>query len=118
MSFGKRPAYFKGIAIILSSGMSAVSGVLFATYFSYIDPSSFTLDESILIMSIVLIGGLGTVKGSISGALFYVLLPEVLRFINIPDSIAANVRMMIYALVLIVIVIYRPYGFFGKYKFE
>lgn len=118
MSFGKKPAYLKTLAVVLSSGVSAIAGVLFATYFSYIDPTSFTLDESILIISIVLIGGLGTIKGSIAGALFYVLLPELLRFINIPDAIAANLRMMIYASVLILVVMYRPYGFFGKYKFE
>lgn len=118
MSFGKKPAYFKTLAVVFSSGVSAIAGVLFATYFSYIDPTSFTLDESILIISIVLIGGLGTIKGSIAGALFYVLLPELLRFVNIPDDIAANLRMMIYSTVLILVVMYRPYGFFGKYKFE
>lgn len=118
MTFGKNPIYYKTVAILISSGVSAVAGVLFATYFSYIDPTSFTLNESILIISIVLIGGLGTIKGSVAGALFYVLLPEILRFINIPDSIAANLRMMIYSLILILVVMYRPHGFFGKFKFE
>lgn len=118
MSFGKKPSHFKGLAIMLSSGTSGIAGVLFASYFSYIDPSSFTLDESILIISMVLIGGLGTVKGSAAGAAFYVSLPEVLRFFEIPDTVAANLRMMIYALLLILIVLYRPYGFFGKYQFE
>lgn len=118
MTFGKKPAYFKTLVVVISSGVSAIAGVLFATYFSYIDPTSFTLDESILIISIVLIGGLGTIRGSIAGALFYVLLPELLRSVNIPDDIAANLRMMIYAMVLILVVMYRPYGFFGKYKFE
>lgn len=118
MTFGKDPAYYKSLAILISGGVSAVAGALFATYYSYIDPTSFTLDESILILSIVLIGGLGTVKGSFAGALFYVLLPEVLRFLNIPDAVAANMRMMIFALVLILVVMYRPHGFFGKYQFE
>ena len=118
MSLGKKITYFKTLSVVISSGVSAIAGVLFATYFSYIDPTSFTLDESILIIYIVLIGGLGTIKGSISGALFYVLLPELLRFINIPDAVAANLRMMIYASVLILVVMYRPYGFFGKYRFE
>jgi len=54
----------------------------------------------------------------VAGALFYVLLPELLRFVNIPDAVAANLRMMIYALILILLVMYRPHGFFGKYKFE
>lgn len=118
MTFGKNPAYYKSLAVLISSGVSAIAGALFATYFSYIDPTSFMLGESILIISVVLIGGLGSVKGSVAGALFYVLLPEILRFLNMPDSIAANMRMMIYALVLILVVMYRPYGFLGKYKFE
>jgi branched-chain amino acid transport system permease protein len=118
MTFGKRPGYYKAVAILFSGGISAIAGSLFATYFNYIDPTSFTLEESILIISIVLIGGLGSIKGSIAGALFYVLLPELLRFINISDAPAANLRMMIYALILIIIVMYRPHGFFGKYKFQ
>lgn len=118
MTFGKSPAKYKSLAILVSSSVSAIAGCLFATYFSYIDPTSFTLDESILIFSIVLIGGLGTIKGSVAGALFYVLLPEALRFLNLPDAVAANFRMMLYALILIIMVIFRPYGFFGKYKFE
>lgn len=118
MTFGKRPRYYKACAIFISSVVSSIAGVLFATYYSYIDPTSFTLNESILIISIVLIGGLGSIKGSVAGALFYVLLPEVLRFVNLPNALAANMRMMIYALILILVVMYRPHGFFGKYKFE
>ncbi len=118
MTLGKSPAKYKALAIAISSGVSAVAGCLFATYFSYIDPTSFTLDESILIISIVLIGGLGTIKGSIAGALVYVLLPEALRFIDIPDAVAANFRMMLYAAILILIVMFRPHGLFGKYKFD
>jgi branched-chain amino acid transport system permease protein len=118
MTFGKKPQYYKALSVFIASGITAIAGVLFATYYSYIDPTSFTLNESILIISIVLIGGLGSVKGSIAGALFYVLLPEGLRFLNMPDDIAANLRMIIYALILILVVLFRPYGFFGKYKFE
>lgn len=116
MTFGKTPNRYKALAIFISGGTSAVAGCLFAVYTGYIDPTVFTLDESILIVSIVLIGGLGSLKGSVAGALFYILLPEVLRFIRIPDTLAANVRMMLYALILILIVLYRPYGFFGKQK--
>lgn len=118
VSFGKNPSYYKASAILIACGVSGIAGVLFATYYSYIDPMSFDIHESILILSIVLIGGLGTVKGSVAGALFYVLLPELLRFLNMPDAIAANMRMMIFSLVLILIVMYKPYGLFGKFKFE
>lgn len=118
ISLGKRTSYYKVIAILLSVGFSSLAGALFASYFSYIDPTSFTVDESILIISIVLIGGLGSIRGSIAGALFYVLLPEILRLLQIPDLYSANLRMIIYAIILIIVVLFRPYGFFGKYRFE
>lgn len=118
MTLGKKPEHYKALSIMIASAVSGIAGALFATYYSYIDPTSFTLDESILIISIVLIGGLGSVAGSISGALFYVLLPEALKFIDIPDTIAANIRMIIYSLTLILIVLFRPNGFFGKFRFE
>lgn len=118
ITLGKKPGKYKSFSIIIACGVTGIAGALFATYYTYIDPTSFTIDESILIISIVLIGGLGNIKGSFAGALFYVLLPEILRFISIPDEIAANMRMILYALVLILIVIYRPYGLFGNYRFE
>lgn len=117
MGLGRNPSRYKAIAILLASGFTGLAGALFASYYSYIDPSSFTLDESILILSIVLIGGAGSIIGSVAGAAFYVLLPELLRFLQLPDAAAPHVRMMIYAAVLIAVVLYRPNGFFGTYRF-
>ncbi|MBK7254014.1 MAG: branched-chain amino acid ABC transporter permease [Ignavibacteria bacterium] len=102
---------------MIASAVSGIAGALFATYYSYIDPTSFTLDESILIISIVLIGGLGSIAGQFQVRCLCCF-SEALKFIDIPDSIAANVRMMIYSLTLILIVLFRPNGFFGKFKFE
>ena len=80
----------------------------------YIDPTGFTLNESIFIISALFIGGIGNVKGPIFGALFVVLLPELLRFVGLPDAIAANLRQIIYGLSLILVVYFRPQGLFGK----
>jgi branched-chain amino acid transport system permease protein len=117
MGLGRDPSRYKAIAILLASACTGLAGALFASYYSYIDPSSFTLDESILILSIILIGGAGSILGSVAGAAFYVLLPELLRFLQLPDAAAPHVRMMVYAAVLIVVVLYRPNGFFGTYRF-
>ena len=113
---GKRPAYFKFVSISITVVFTTIAGALYATYMSYIDPTSFTLDESILILTIILVGGTGNIKGPVSGAVIYVLLPEVLRFVNMPDSIAANARMIIYALILILIIRFKPNGLFGKFE--
>lgn len=113
---GKHPAYYKFVSISIAVVFATVAGALYATYMSYIDPTSFTLDESILVLTIILVGGTGNIIGSVSGALIYVLLPEVLRFVNMPDSIAANARMIIYALILIFIVRFKPNGLFGNFE--
>jgi len=117
-ALGKDPRYFKSVSICISGAFAAIAGSLYATYVTYIDPTSFTIDESILIISIIIIGGTGNISGPVSGALFYILLPEVLKFVNIPDPVAANLRMIIYGLILIMIVRYKPNGFFGTYVFK
>ena len=114
LSLGKDPAYYRRISILLSGVLAGLAGSLYATYTSYIDPSSFTLDESILILSLVLVGGMGRVIGPVAGASIYVLLPELLKFLHLPDSVAANMRMVLFGLLLILIVRFRPQGLLGK----
>lgn len=117
ISIGKNVHKFKILTFAISSAMAAIAGALYASYVTYIDPTSFTLDESIFILSIVLIGGSGNLKGPIIGAFLMILLPEGLRFLGIPDSIAPNVRQIIYALILIILMRYRPQGLAGEFRF-
>lgn len=105
-SLGKNVGKFKVVSFVISGMLASVAGVLYAHYISYIDPTSFTVDESIFILSIVIIGGMRNLKGIFFAASFLVLLPEALRFVGMPSSIAANMRQIIYGLALI-LVIYR-----------
>jgi len=100
-SLGKNVYLAKVIAFTLSAMLAAVPGALYAHYISYIDPTSFTVDESIFILSIVIIGGMRNLWGSIIASAFLVLLPEVLRFVGMPNSVAANMRQIIYGAILI-----------------
>lgn len=118
LNLGKNPNYYKRISIILSAIIAGIAGSLYATYVTYIDPSSFTLDESILILSIVLIGGSGRIIGPIAGAVVYILLPELLKFMQLPDTVAANVRMVLFGLLLVVIVRFKPKGILGRYQIQ
>ncbi len=115
---GKNTRLLKFQAFLIACAMVAVAGGLYATYVSYIDPTSFTLDESILMISMVIIGGTGNFRGPVVGALILIAIPEILRFLHIPDTIAANVRLLAYGLLLIVIVHLRPQGLAGKYRFK
>lgn len=117
-SIGKDVPNLKIWAFAIAGGLAAVSGVLYATYVTYIDPTSFTLDESIFIIAIVLIGGSGNLKGPMVGAVFMIMLPEVLRFLGLPSTIAPNVRQMIYGALLVFLMRYRTQGLAGEYKLE
>jgi branched-chain amino acid transport system permease protein len=113
-AMGRNTVLLKSWAFFLSAAVAGLAGIIYASYLSYIDPTSFTLDESIFIISALFIGGIGNTKGPILGALFVVLLPELLRFVGLPDSIAANLRQIIYGLALILVMYYRPQGLWGK----
>ncbi len=115
---GKNVPLLKVWTFIIAGGLAAISGALYAGYVTYIDPTSFTLDESIFIITIVLVGGSGNLKGPLAGVLFMIILPEALRFIGLPDTIAPNVRQMIYGLLLILLMRYRPQGLAGEYRLE
>ena len=114
--FGYRTSFYKSIIFVISAMMAAVAGSLFASYITFIDPSTFTLHESIFILAIVILGGLANLKGSIWGALFLILLPEVLRFVGFPGDIAAQMRQVVYGVILIILMLYRPQGLVGEYK--
>ena len=107
LSLGKDIKKMKIQIFVISASLASVAGVLYAHYISYIDPTSFTVDESIFILSIVIIGGLGSLRGVLIASTFMVLLPEFLRFVGLPDSIAANMRQIIYGLILVGVIVWQ-----------
>jgi branched-chain amino acid transport system permease protein len=117
-SLGKNIIRFKIVAFAMAAGFAAIPGVLFAGYMHYIEPTSFTFMESIFIVSIIIIGGTGNISGPIIGTILMVVLPEALRFLGMPDSIAPNMRQIIYGGLIILIMRYRPQGLLGEYRLE
>lgn len=114
--FGYKTVYFKHVIFIISAAMAAVAGSLYASNITFIDPSSFQLTESMFILTIIILGGLGNLRGSILGALFLILLPEILRFIGFSSDIDAQMRQVVYGIILILLMLYRPQGLIGEYK--
>lgn len=97
----------KLIALVVSAGICGVAGTLFAHYLHYIAPTNFVLDESILVLSMAIVGGRDNIIGSILGAAVLIALPECLRFL-------ADYRLLIYGVGLILMIIFRPEGVMGK----
>jgi len=118
LALGRNVTALKIWAFVIASAFIGIAGFLYASYVSYIDPTSFNLDEAIFILSAVIIGGTGNIKGPIIGAVFVVILPELLRFIGLPDSVAANIRQIIYGLAIIILMRLRPQGLAGEYELK
>lgn len=114
--FGYRTLYFKLTIFVIAGMLAAIAGSLFASYITFIDPSSFVLMESIFMLSMIILGGLANNKGSIVGATVLILLPEILRFVGLPSDIAAQMRQAIFGLLLILLMLYRPQGIIGEFK--
>lgn len=113
-ALGKNTFLHKTLAIALSAFFAGLAGGLFAHYITFIDPSIFGLSDLILLFSMVIVGGLASLPGSAIGTAVVFLIPEPLRFIGFPSSVIGPVREMIFALILLLILIYRPKGILGK----
>ncbi len=114
--FGYNVHHFKLAIFTISAGIAAVAGAMYASYITFIDPGMFTINESVFVLAIIILGGLASLRGSVVGALFLVLLPELLRFAGFPNEIAAQMRQAIYGLILTLLMLYRPQGLFGEYR--
>lgn len=114
--FGYRALHYKLAVFTIGAMLASVAGSLFAAYITFIDPSTFTINESIFILSAIILGGLASNRGAFLGALVLILLPEFLRFVGFPSDIAAQTRQALYGLMLILLMLYRPQGLVGEYK--
>jgi len=102
--------YMKVSIFALSAALAAVAGSLFARYFSYVGADSFSIDETIYILAMVILGGTGNLRGSLLGAAILVAIPELLKFLPLPVDIADKMRLIIYGSVMMLVLVFRPQG--------
>lgn len=115
---GKNVRLAKLQAFAVACALVSAAGVIYASYVSYVDASSASMNESILMLCMLLVGGTANLRGPLVGAAVLIALPEVLRAVHLPDAVAANVRLLVYGLLLVVIVHFRPQGLAGKYRIQ
>jgi len=113
-AMGKNVVLVKVVITTISSALGALAGSLYAHYITYINPSSFTLDESIFITSLVILGGTERLAGPVVGAFVLLAVPEALKFLAIPDTVAAPTRQILYGGLLILFMFVRPEGILGR----
>jgi branched-chain amino acid transport system permease protein len=100
----------KVISFVVSSALAGVAGGLFAHYLMYINTNSFTFLKSFEIIIMIVIGGLGSISGSVLGAVLFISLTEGLREF-------AQYRMVLFSLLLVILMIVRPQGILGHKEF-
>lgn len=115
---GKNIFKLKAQSLMISAFFAGIAGSLFAHYLTYIDPSSFYLADLILLLTIVMVGGLASLRGTVVAAVLILLIPELLRFVELPSAILGPTRQIIYAGLLLLILMFRPRGLFGRVKLE
>ena len=115
--FGYRVTFYKLAIWVISAMMAALAGGFFSSWTSFIDPNSFILLESILMVSIVILGGLATIWGSLLGAMVFVLLEEGMRFLPfLPTEYIGQARQIVLGVLLVLLMLFRPQGLVGRYK--
>ncbi len=110
-SCGIKTTYYKTMAFVMSAFFAGVAGSLYAGYIGLLSPSSFGFMRSIEILVMVVLGGMGSMIGSVISATVLTALPEFLRAF-------AQYRMVIYSLLLIIVMIFKPSGLMGTYDFS
>jgi branched-chain amino acid transport system permease protein len=106
---------YKVKAFIIGSCLAGVAGALFAHYTpAYLNPTMFTFIKSFEVVAMVVLGGLGSISGSIVAAIILTFLPEGLRAVKDYMPGGRDPRMVIYSIMLIVLMLTRPQGLFGR----
>jgi branched-chain amino acid transport system permease protein len=114
-AFGKNVALIKTVSVAISAALAAVAGTLYASYMSFINVESFTLDTSVLIMAMVIIGGTGTLLGPVVGAALLLILPGLISYLNfLPQTDIGAFQQILYGLGMTLLMIFRPGGVVGR----
>jgi branched-chain amino acid transport system permease protein len=119
-AMGVNTTKYKVKAFVVGSSLAGVAGALYAHYMMYLNPGMFTFVRSFEVVAMVVLGGLGSITGSVLAAVVLTILPEGLRYVKdfvpegAPEMLRRDPRMVIYSIMLIVLMLTRPQGLFGR----
>ena len=110
LSWGHNPIQVRSYSFLLSSALAGVAGGLFAYFQGYISPSSFSVNISLMILTIIVVGGLGNIWGAVIATIILVSIPEILNLISASSDWVAQVQLMLDGAAVIVMVSIRTGG--------
>ena len=102
-----RTGAYKALAYALAAFFAGLAGSLLAHQYTYIDPTIFNSNMSILILTIIVLGGMNSPLGAVLGSIVLIGAPELLRF-------ATDARILLYGVLLVLVILFRPQGLFAR----
>jgi branched-chain amino acid transport system permease protein len=116
LALGRNAMNIKIAIFALGSGMAGVAGGLYAYYYQYVTPDQFQILQSAMILTMVVVGGMGSVLGPVVGAVLLLLLPEGITFLNLPSGIMGPLQGVIFTSLVILFLFLRPQGLIAPRK--
>ena len=118
-SMGIHLAYYKTLSFAISAALAGVAGALYAHKLQFISPDQFNILQSIDLLLMIVIGGLGSVHGAFLGAIFLITMPQVIALGKdyLPAAIgqAPGLQGLVYGVVLVAFVLFEPMGIYGRW---
>lgn len=117
-SLGKRVAKLKIAAVTISAFLVGIAGSLYAYFLQYINAGIFWLDNIVWLLSAIVVGGLGSLRGAVYGMIILYAIFEGIKFFNISPGMLGSVRVILFSSFLVAMVLFKPKGFFGRVQIE
>jgi branched-chain amino acid transport system permease protein len=112
-------AYYKTLSFMMSSALAGIGGALYAHKMQFISPDQFGILQSVDLLLMVVIGGLGSVHGAFLGAIFLITMPQLIAlgkdFLPAAIGQSPGLQAVVYGLVLIGFVMFEPMGLYGRW---
>ena len=115
---GVNLATYKTMSFAISAALTGIAGALYAHKVTFITPEQFTLLQSIELVTIVILGGVGFVHGAVLGAAFLIVLPQLISLVKdyLPSNVAGSgLQAVVFGMVLIVFIVFEPFGLYGRW---
>jgi branched-chain amino acid transport system permease protein len=113
-ALGRNPMTIKVAVFAIGCGIAGVAGGLYAYYFQYVSPEQFEVLHSAAMLTMVVLGGMGTTFGPVIGAVVLIAIPQAITFLNLPPNVMAPMQGIIFTTLVMAFLFLRPAGLVGQ----
>ena len=115
-ALGRNAMKIKLAIFAIGSGFAGLAGGIYAYYYQYLSPDQFEIMLSSMLLTMVVVGGMGSQLGPVVGTVLLLLLPQAISFLNLPPSVMAPLQGVIFTLLVIIFLFLRPQGLVAPVK--